>query len=126
MEIDVVGSLAKLDFLFSRFRNGPIPGKQPAVDRLEVVQVSGGEGQVVWSISRDPTCVPTPKLAYGGVPTGWKEQVQAEALKPEVTYVLTASGCGFYGGRTFKILRGKIVSKVGNGDMPVREVQAME
>lgn len=125
MEIDVVGSLAKLDFLFSGFRSGPIRGKQPAVDRLEVVQVSGEKRQVVWSISRDQSCSSTHRLAYGDVPAGWKEWVEAQALKSEVTYVLTASGCGFYGGRIFKMVRGKIVSKAGNGDMPVREVQAM-
>jgi hypothetical protein len=123
MDIEVAGQPGQPDFLFSRA--GFLPGKPPSADSLRVDKVSGDASSTVWSISRDPSCEPTRRVQYGVVPAGWREFVASEALAPGVTYVATASGCGFYGGVTFKVLDGKIVARHGNGDMPVREVEAM-
>jgi len=122
LKIAIVGSPSEPDFLLSAIGGGPLGGPGPAIDNLKVADTQGGP---VWAISRDPACTPTPSFRFGTVPAGWRERSPPQRLREGVTYVLTVSGCGSFGGRTFKLLRGQIVSSDGTGDEPVKSVEAI-
>jgi hypothetical protein len=124
LDLEISGAPLEPDFVLRGY-DGPFGrGPQPGIDQIEVQQVSG-QAHKVWSMSRDPSCTPTYQLRYGVIPTGWTAWTTAEHLNPAETYVVSVSGCGFVGGRAFKILRGSIVSRDGSGDEPIREVEAL-
>lgn len=124
VNIEIVGSPSEPDFLLSTAGLTLWAGPMPGIDNLEVVQAS--RGGRVWGISRDPSCTPTPRFRFGVIPGGWRQWSTPQRLQDGVTYVLSVSGCGWLGGRTFKVLGGRIVSRDGFGDEPIKEVQAMK
>jgi hypothetical protein len=125
-DVQLVGSPTALKFVPAGSNRLFGRGPQPAIDTVEVAEVLPAKSRVVWSISRHPSCLPTSRFRYGVVPVGWNEWTKAQPLKPNVTYVVDMSGCGFGGGRAFKFLRSKIMSQDGTGDAPVRAVEAMK
>jgi hypothetical protein len=121
LRIEVTGSTVAPDFRLHRsFLFDPPPG----IDSLVLVEVVNGSSRTVWAIARDPSCAPMQEFRLGRVPDGWRELTAPLPLRAGVTYVLTASGCGFYGGKTFKVLRGRFVARDGNGEAPIRAIQA--
>ena len=124
--LQIVGAPTEPDFVLSPFENGLFGGSPPAIDNVSVAEVSEGHGHAVWAISRDPRCTVTSRFHYGATPADWTASAKPEPLKPGKTYVVEMSGCGFIGGRAFKILGGKIVSAEGFGDMPIKSVEAMK
>jgi len=119
-DLRIEGSPSAPRFAFSGFKGLLGQGPAPALDNLVVGAVGQGP---VWAINREPACAPTPSIRFGAVPPGWTQRVAPKPLRDGVVYVVSGSGCGFFGGRTFKILRGQIVSREGTGDAPIREVR---
>lgn len=125
-DLQIVGTPTEPDFVLSPYSEGLFGGSQPAVDHLSVGEVRDGQNHTVWAIARDPKCAATSHFHYGQTPAEWTAWTKPEPLQPGVTYVVGMSGCGFVGGRAFKILRSKIVSAEGDGDLPIKTVEAMK
>ena len=126
IDIQIAGAPFEPEFLVAGFDNGLFRGPQPGIDNVDVGQARGGQNRALWSIDRDPSCAPTSRFHYGAAPDGWSTRVKGRPLEAGVTYVVSMSGCGFIGGRVFKILRGKIVSADGFGDQPIETISAMK
>jgi len=123
LNVEITGAPDAPDFFLSA--KGLFRAAEPAVGYLNVAEVSAGRYHPIWGINRGPACTPTPRFHFGTVPAGWRESTGPQRLKEGVTYVLSVSGCGFSGGRVFKILGGHIVSREGTGDDPIKAVQAL-
>jgi hypothetical protein len=109
LNVEITGAPDAPDFFLSA--KGLFRAAEPAVGYLNVAEVSAGRYHPIWGINRGPACTPTPRFHFGTVPAGWRESTGPQRLKEGVTYVLSVSGCGFSGGRVFKILGGHIVSR---------------
>lgn len=119
-DLSIGGSPSAPQFTFSGFKS--VFGEGPAPALNDIVVTAEEEGPA-WLITRGSACAPTPPMRFGAVPPGWTQRVAPKPLREGVVYVVSGSGCGFFGGRTFKILRGKIVSREGTGDAPINEVR---
>ena len=132
-ELQVAGDPAAPTFTFRRTgihldRRLAFPGT------FQVTRVSGGgRGEVAWYVNENRPCPPRAieSVRYGEPPPGatfvrgaTPGTRQALPLVPGAIYRASVSGCGYFGGITFAVVDGKILSEQGTGDAALRTLQA--
>ena len=122
--ITVMGPPNQPVFELGAFKTlGILSGPQPAMTNVSVTTDAGPSTPgAVWAIYHSENCTPTPRFRYGVAPAGYRVVTAPTPLAENVVYRVRMSGCGFYGGVTFKVVAGRIIQAQGNGDLSLREV----